>query len=130
MEEGFVFTTEAQLMAMDQAEEKPPKNNSGFKRARGEEIGNRSHPQQLMGGSFKSKLLNMAPPSSWEGFGSTKDKIAISKEDYNVSEGPEGKELILSENLKTKLSRPWENAVILKSMGRQHTLNFILPRLK
>ncbi|KAK3228048.1 hypothetical protein Dsin_007910 [Dipteronia sinensis] len=36
----------------------------------------------------------------------------------------------LSENLKLKLCKSWENSVILKIMGRTHTLNFMLAKLR
>ncbi|KAK3225795.1 hypothetical protein Dsin_005657 [Dipteronia sinensis] len=51
-------------------------------------------------GSFKSKLMNMSTPNSWFVLG-----------------------------LKEQLQKPWANALILKNMGRSHTLNFMLSKL-
>ncbi|KAK3184851.1 hypothetical protein Dsin_032137 [Dipteronia sinensis] len=35
----------------------------------------------------------------------------------------------LSPKLKEQLHKPWSNALILKNMGRSHTLNFMLTKL-
>ena len=35
----------------------------------------------------------------------------------------------LSQNLKEQLNKPWANALILKNMGRTHTLSFMLTKL-
>ncbi|KAK3185109.1 hypothetical protein Dsin_032395 [Dipteronia sinensis] len=77
-------------------------------------------------GSFKSKLMNMSTPSSWSGFGNTKEKLKIDTEDILITEGPMMK---LSPKLKEQLHKPWDNALILKIMGRPHTLNFMTSKL-
>ncbi|KAK0574080.1 hypothetical protein LWI29_017932 [Acer saccharum] len=47
-----------------------------------------------------------------------------------ISEGPNGPTIKLSEDLKNQLCKPWSNALILKVMGRNHTLNFMHAKLR
>lgn len=79
--------------------------------------------------SFKSKLLNMSSPSSWSGLGTNKEKLNINQDDIKISEGPDGLRMRLLPKLKEQLHKPWANALILKNMGRNHTLNFMLTKL-
>ncbi|KAL5763131.1 hypothetical protein ACOSP7_019395 [Xanthoceras sorbifolium] len=72
----------------------------------------------------------MVNPKCWKGFGAAKEKLKIDQGDCILTEGPEGPEMSLSEGLKAKLSKSWENALILKNIGRSHTLNFMTTKLK
>jgi hypothetical protein len=45
-------------------------------------------------------------------------------------EGPDGPSMKLSPDLKVQLCKAWSNALILKVMGRPHTLNFMLQKLR
>ncbi|KAK3184665.1 hypothetical protein Dsin_031951 [Dipteronia sinensis] len=79
--------------------------------------------------SFKSKLMNMANPRSWSSFGVSTEKLKIEQDDILISEGPNGPMMKLSPKLKEQMHKPWANALILKNMGRAHTLNFMLMKL-
>ncbi|KAL5784821.1 hypothetical protein ACOSQ2_007213 [Xanthoceras sorbifolium] len=68
----------------------------------------------------------MTNPKCWEGFGSGKEKLRIGQGDILVSEGPDGPDICLSDDLKKQLCKPWANALILKNMGRHCTLSFML----
>ncbi|KAL5767863.1 hypothetical protein ACOSP7_014445 [Xanthoceras sorbifolium] len=46
--------------------------------------------------SFKTKLMNMATPKSWEGFGVSKGKLLIEQDDVQISEEPDGPAMYLS----------------------------------
>ncbi|KAK3222791.1 hypothetical protein Dsin_009816 [Dipteronia sinensis] len=46
-----------------------------------------------------------------------------------VSNGSGGPMMKLSPKLKEQLHKPWANALILKNMGRSHTLNFMVTKL-
>ena len=80
--------------------------------------------------SFKSKLLSALSPGNWRGFGTDKDKLKIEEGDVTLTKGPNGPVTKLSNDLKLKLCKPWENALILKNMGRTHTLNFTVSKLR
>ena len=80
--------------------------------------------------SFKSKLMEMSSPSTWNGFGSRMEKLSIGQGDITISEGTNGPVMNLSAQLKEKLHKPWESALILKNMGRPHTPNFMITKLK
>ncbi|KAK3204391.1 hypothetical protein Dsin_018437 [Dipteronia sinensis] len=80
-------------------------------------------------GSFKSKLMSMSTPSFWYGFGTTKEKLKIDPGEILISEGPNGPTMKLSLKLKEQLNKPWENALILKNIGRPHMLNFMINKL-
>ncbi|KAL5810931.1 hypothetical protein ACOSQ4_027499 [Xanthoceras sorbifolium] len=84
-------------MVTDKAEEKPLDTFTSSKRAHEEENEEPGLRHQQVGGSFKSKLFSMAAPSTWEGFGSKKEKLRIREEDYSFLKGPNGVELSLSE---------------------------------
>ncbi|KAL5743601.1 hypothetical protein ACOSQ2_026717 [Xanthoceras sorbifolium] len=79
--------------------------------------------------SFKTKLLGVTNPSNWLGFGAGKERIMIGDSDIVLVEGSNGQDVILSEELKSKLHKPWANALILKIMGRTHSLNFMIQNL-
>ncbi|KAL5770760.1 hypothetical protein ACOSP7_014914 [Xanthoceras sorbifolium] len=72
----------------------------------------------------------MANPSSWAGFGEKKEKLLIRDEDAIISQGPYGPMMTISPYLKQKLCIPWESALILKTMGRSHTLSFMQTKLR
>ncbi|KAL5788313.1 hypothetical protein ACOSP7_005262 [Xanthoceras sorbifolium] len=72
----------------------------------------------------------MANPRCWEGFGSGKERLKLFKGDVTVFNGSDGSEISMSDEFKTCLHQPWENALILKTVGRPHTLNFMLTKLK
>ncbi|KAL5812857.1 hypothetical protein ACOSQ3_027807 [Xanthoceras sorbifolium] len=79
-------------------------------------------------GSFKSKLFIMASLGTWYRFGSMREKLRIWEEDIAVKESPNGLAMKLSMHLKNQLKRPWINAVVLKVMGKPHTLNYMLKQ--
>ncbi|KAL5797474.1 hypothetical protein ACOSQ2_002294 [Xanthoceras sorbifolium] len=86
-------------------------------------------PQRERVDSFKTKLLEVSNPSNWKGFGDGKENITIEDSDFVLVEGSNGQDVILSEELKSKLRKPWANALILKIMGRSHSLNFMIQKL-
>ncbi|KAK3198009.1 hypothetical protein Dsin_021424 [Dipteronia sinensis] len=79
--------------------------------------------------SFKSKLLGMTNPRSWSRVSTNEAKLNIGKEDILISDGPTGPVMKISPKLKEQLHKPWFNALVLKNMGRPHTLNFMLTKL-
>ncbi|KAK3220958.1 hypothetical protein Dsin_014928 [Dipteronia sinensis] len=80
--------------------------------------------------SFKSKLLNTSNPGIRHGLHNDKDKPQIEEGDVTLTDGPNCPAMNLLEKLKLKLCKHWENALILKIMGRTHTLNFMLAKLR
>ncbi|KAL5822936.1 hypothetical protein ACOSQ4_020836 [Xanthoceras sorbifolium] len=60
--------------------------------------------------SFKSKLLGMASSNSWKGFGTRKKRLQIEDGDIVFTEGPYGPDVLLSDELKAKLRKPWTNS--------------------
>ncbi|KAL5746002.1 hypothetical protein ACOSP7_027148 [Xanthoceras sorbifolium] len=69
-------------------------------------------------------------PSSWQGIGVRKEPLKIEDGDIVLTEGPYGPDVVLSYELKKKLSKPWTNALILKIMRRSHSLNFMIQKLR
>ena len=72
----------------------------------------------------------MSPPSNWSGFGVDKGKLKIGEGDVMIIDGTYGHAMKLSDDLKIQLCKPWANALILKVIGRLHSLNFMLSRLR
>ncbi|KAL5845119.1 hypothetical protein ACOSQ4_011077 [Xanthoceras sorbifolium] len=64
-------------------------------------------PQRERVDSFKTKLLGVSNPSNWKEFGDGKEKITIEDSDFVLVEGSNGQDVILSEELKSKLRKPW-----------------------
>ncbi|KAK2664916.1 hypothetical protein Ddye_003490 [Dipteronia dyeriana] len=116
---------------MDMESGKGGEINSTAKRARAEHdmLGRNDIGVANGLGSFKSKLMCMSTPSSWSGLGTSKEKLKIDPDGISISEGPNGPMMKLSPKLKEQLHKPWVNALILKNMGRSHTLNFMLSKL-
>ncbi|KAK3195831.1 hypothetical protein Dsin_027141 [Dipteronia sinensis] len=71
----------------------------------------------------------MASPSSWSGFGASKERLKIEQDDVMISDGPNGPIMKLSPKLKEQLYKPWANALILNNIGRAHTLTFMITKL-
>ncbi|KAK0604001.1 hypothetical protein LWI29_011042 [Acer saccharum] len=86
-------------------------------------------PRKEVMGSFKSKLMSMSCPSSWIDCEANSGKLNIEQDDILVSNGPSGPMMKLSPKLKDQLHKPWANALILKNMGRFHTLGFMTTKL-
>ncbi|KAK1559812.1 hypothetical protein Q3G72_018559 [Acer saccharum] len=86
MSQGFVFSAECEREKNEVVKEKPPDPKSSMKRARGLIDEGEDFLRKTSGGSFKSKLLGMAGPSSWEGFGAVKEKLKIADGDGGVFE--------------------------------------------
>ncbi|KAL5753236.1 hypothetical protein ACOSQ2_023743 [Xanthoceras sorbifolium] len=84
----------------------------------------------LEGGSFKTKLIRSSNTGEWSGFGSGNPLVSIDDDDIVYGEGEFGPSMKFSIKLKEKLAKPWFNAVILKIMGRPHSLNFMLQKLR
>ncbi|KAL5822726.1 hypothetical protein ACOSQ4_020626 [Xanthoceras sorbifolium] len=78
------------------------------KRARSDCDNLSAMPQRERVDSFKTKLLGVSNPSNWKGFGDGKEKITIEDSDFVLVEGSNGQDVILSEELKSKLRKPWE----------------------
>ncbi|KAK3219609.1 hypothetical protein Dsin_013579 [Dipteronia sinensis] len=72
----------------------------------------------------------MAGPSNWSGFGAGKEKLKIADGDITIVDGLDGPSMKLSLDLKLKLCKSWSNALIQKIMGRPHTFNFMLHKLR
>ncbi|KAK0597374.1 hypothetical protein LWI29_024653 [Acer saccharum] len=127
MADAFMFSAQLELVKV----EKPPDPSFSSKRAH-------PHDADVLGDSlrkptvesFKSKLLSASSPDNWRGFGTEKEKLKIEEGDVTVMEGLNGPVMKLSEELKLKLCKSRENALILKNMGRTHTLNFMISKLR
>ena len=131
MAAAFRFSAQPeQLKHSEDLKGKPPDPVTSSKRARPDDASVSDRVRPAMGESFKSKLVNASNPNQWQGFGAGKDKLKIADGDITVTVGPTGPAMKLSDGLKTQLCRPWEKAVILKTMGRSHTLNFMHTKLK
>ncbi|KAL5826798.1 hypothetical protein ACOSQ3_018639 [Xanthoceras sorbifolium] len=76
------------------------------KRARSHQEEPTVMPSRGRGDSFKSKLLGATNPSTWLGFGSGKERISIENSDIVLVEGSNGQDVMLFEELKTKLHKP------------------------
>ena len=137
MEDLFRFSAQPDLVV----KEKPPESTFSAKRARATSEGEvcvrnlaTSEGEERLRNpadqSFKSKLLNTSIPSSWSGFSAERMKLKIGEGDIKVTKGPNGPSMAISDELKLQLCKPWENALILKIMGRPHTLNYLLYRLR
>ncbi|KAL5773059.1 hypothetical protein ACOSP7_012678 [Xanthoceras sorbifolium] len=135
--ESFVFTAQSEEVNMGGEQDLrggvnplEKSHNSSMKRARPNQgVEERDKPSRM---NFKSILMNMSNPQHWEGLGCEKkeDKLKFEKGDITIIQGPEGPEMELFKELQKKLCKPWANALILKSMGRHHTLNFLQAKLK
>ncbi|KAL5739161.1 hypothetical protein ACOSP7_028080 [Xanthoceras sorbifolium] len=90
--------------ATDQLEEKPPDTVNSSKRARGEDYSEVSSLRKHVEDSFKAKLLSMASPNSWQGFGKPRERLKIGNDDCKNAEGRKRKEMTLSIELKTQLN--------------------------
>ena len=107
----------------------PPNTSTSIKRPRTQDDVDAGKMRKLVSESFKSKLLSNSSPSSWSRFGAGKDKLTIGDGDISTVEGQNGPAMKLSSDLKLRLYKPWSNALILKLMGRPHTLNFMISKL-
>ncbi|KAK3222200.1 hypothetical protein Dsin_009225 [Dipteronia sinensis] len=131
--EMFVFS--AEQTPCSEEIEMTGENCGSAKRPRSEDeiIGRNDFPTENVRreamGSFKSKLLGISNPRSWADFSTSKGELNIEEEDITISNGPTSPVMKLSPKLKEQLHKPWSNALILKNMGRSHTLNFMLTKL-
>ena len=130
MADIFMFSSQSKQGTSAVVKEKPPDPKSSSKRARAVTDDDDSGLRSSSGDSFKSKLLGMSPPGSWSGFGGQHAKVEIGEGDVTVVVGPNGPAMKLSDSFKLQLCRPWTNALILKIMGRPHTLTFMLTKLR
>ncbi|KAL5738140.1 hypothetical protein ACOSP7_030901 [Xanthoceras sorbifolium] len=126
MEDVFVFSAEEPPVVMEEATDLQPNSNFNSKRARFD--GDCEIPRKPMGASFKAKI--MGTPSSWSEFDALKEKLNIGQYDVTYVEGSYGSSIRMFAELKEKLQKPWGNALILKCMGRSHTLNFMIQKLQ
>ncbi|KAK0578033.1 hypothetical protein LWI29_003961 [Acer saccharum] len=126
----FRFSAQPDAQNNKEIQEKPPDPNFSSKRPRSDEGGGSNILRKPVGESFKSKLLSACNPNQWQGFSSGRGKLKISEGDITISEGLNGPSMKLSEDLKNQLCKPWSNALILKVMGRNHTLNFMQAKLR
>ncbi|KAK3221246.1 hypothetical protein Dsin_008271 [Dipteronia sinensis] len=79
--------------------------------------------------SFKSKLLSMSTLGNWSRFGASKEKLKIEEGDITIIESSTGHAMKFSSIMNQPLCQPWSNALILKIMGRSHSLSFMLSKL-
>ncbi|KAK0591926.1 hypothetical protein LWI29_010382 [Acer saccharum] len=126
----FVFSAHQEAEKHGMTKEKPPDNTFTAKRARAQEDAEESLLRKSVGVSFKSKLLGTSNPSNWSGFGTGNERLKIEEGDITFVEGTDGPSMKLSPELKIQLCKPWSNALILKIMGRPHSLNFMLLKLR
>ncbi|KAL5828217.1 hypothetical protein ACOSQ4_020014 [Xanthoceras sorbifolium] len=116
---------------MDEETVKVTEVSSSSKQSRAEDEERSSVVRKLPVSDNKSELLTMSNPGSWSGFGDKKEKLKINEGDITITEGPDGLTMMnISTDLQKRLCKPWENALILKIMGRVHTLNFMKNKLK
>ncbi|KAL5833986.1 hypothetical protein ACOSQ3_017660 [Xanthoceras sorbifolium] len=80
--------------------EKPPEIVNSSKRVGREDDSEVSDLRKLVEDSFKAKLLSMTNPNSWQGFGKPRERLKIGDDDCKIEEGPKGKEMTLSTELK------------------------------
>ncbi|BFG14285.1 hypothetical protein CerSpe_005590 [Prunus speciosa] len=78
--------------------------------------------------NFKDKLLSSSCFEYTEGM--EKDRFSIESGDYEVKDSPYGPSIRFSEQVKNKIYKPWKNSVIIQFVGKTHTYNFVLARLK
>ncbi|KAL5823114.1 hypothetical protein ACOSQ4_021014 [Xanthoceras sorbifolium] len=104
---------------------------SSSKQARAKCEGSIEEHRKFGSSSIKLKLMNMASScKTWFGFGTGKDKLQINRGDIVIVEGSIGLMMKLSSNLKQQLCKSGLNMLILTIMGRAHTLNFMLQKLR
>ncbi|KAK2653586.1 hypothetical protein Ddye_013442 [Dipteronia dyeriana] len=110
----FLYTTQPEINKV----QKPPDLRSRAKRARPHDIDevNDSMRKSTIK-CFKSKLLNTSNPGIWHGFCTDKDRLKIEQGDVTLTDGSNDPTIKLSEKLKLKLCKPWENTLILKTNG-------------
>ena len=130
MADVFMFAAQPVSTTEEIRAEKPSDCSNSAKRARSQEVDEGLSLRKPASESFKSKLVGASSPNSWNGFGSGKEKLIIDDGDVLILEEPTGIRMKLSDELKLKLCKPWENALILKVMGRPHTLNFMISKLR
>ncbi|BFG37533.1 hypothetical protein CerSpe_238070 [Prunus speciosa] len=84
--------------------------------------------------SFKDMLQSSAifekPIGDSSAAAMEEDQLVIQDGDFEVSELANGLLIRFSDQIKEKLYKPWRNSIIIKFVGRVHTYNFILARLK
>ncbi|KAL5795197.1 hypothetical protein ACOSQ2_000017 [Xanthoceras sorbifolium] len=126
MAEPMVFSAQhpSEMMVEEPGRDTNPETH--YKRARSNHEEPTAMPPRGRVDSFKSKLIGATNPSTWLGFGTGKERITIGDSGIVLMEGPNGQEAMLSEELKSKLHKPWANALILKIMGITHSLNFMI----
>ncbi|KAL5840076.1 hypothetical protein ACOSQ4_012684 [Xanthoceras sorbifolium] len=124
----FIFEAQSNVMHMEDAVIEKDSKLSSSKRARPEtDVGGRG---KVAAASFKTTLMGMSSPTYWQGLGCRKERLRLGQGDLKYVEGSDGTEILFSEDLKKRLQKPWDNALILKNMGRPHSLNFMLAKLK
>ncbi|KAL5856430.1 hypothetical protein ACOSQ3_003888 [Xanthoceras sorbifolium] len=96
---------------------KPVMMGSSSKRATSGDEENRPIVQKPTMDSFKSKLLGMSQPSSWNGFSSTSERLKIDEGDITIVDGPDGKMMKISERVEKQLWKPWERRIPAKNTG-------------
>ncbi|KAM2560599.1 hypothetical protein TB1_011767 [Malus domestica] len=81
---------------------------------------------------FKAKLMGLVDANPrMEGIpGEETDQFKIGDGDFEIYEEPRGPCIKFTDPVKSRLLRPWRNAIIIKIMGKSHTHNFILGRLQ
>ncbi|KAL5838874.1 hypothetical protein ACOSQ3_016043 [Xanthoceras sorbifolium] len=87
MEGFFVFAAKPTLASSEELKKKPPDTLSHSKCCRVDD-GDRDEVVELqksIGESFKSKLVGVANPASWAGFGSKKEKLKLEESDVSVT---------------------------------------------
>ncbi|KAL5860911.1 hypothetical protein ACOSQ4_002207 [Xanthoceras sorbifolium] len=100
MSEAFTFKAQPELMVTEEEVVKTLVGTVNSKRVRNcNDVGNPME-REMNGVSFKSKLMGMANPSSWAGFGEKKEKVLIREEDTMISDGPYGLTMTIAPDLK------------------------------
>ncbi|KAM1032357.1 hypothetical protein ACFX2C_036031 [Malus domestica] len=81
---------------------------------------------------FKAKLMGLVDANPrMEGIpGEETDQFKIGDGDFEIYEEPRGPCIKFTDPVKSRLLRPWRNAIIIKIMGKSHTHNFVLGRLQ
>ncbi|KAL5803163.1 hypothetical protein ACOSQ4_031468 [Xanthoceras sorbifolium] len=134
MSETFTFFALAEPVSMEEEPARVSETPLSSKRARasdevhGSSIRNSGNFSSA--NSFKSRLLGLSNPSTWEGFGAKRERIKFEEDDVIITEDLEGPVMTLSPSIKEQLCKPWERALILKVMGRTHTLSFMRTKAK
>ncbi|XP_021823959.1 uncharacterized protein LOC110765193 isoform X1 [Prunus avium] len=84
--------------------------------------------------SFRDKLLNKADTLRNVGIAinclEDNYKELNDEEDVTISRGDRGPCIQFSERAMSRLCKPWENALIIKLLGRSHTYNYLHARLQ